>query len=245
MATCPRGHSSVATDYCDECGTPINAPVLPTPLADVTSTGGASPAPEAGGQLCPDCGTSRNGRFCEVDGFDFEALNPSAHRPVPDNGASLPRPQPGAISPAAVTGAPTPPSPGTLRLVVSADRAYHDRMAAIDAPDADSVAFPAFCPERRFALADGRHLLIGRRSRSRGIEPDIDLTGPPEDVGVSHAHAVLMSTSDGAWTVVDLGSSNGTYLNDSTDPVVPNVPTPVKEGDRIHVGAWTTMTITS
>ena len=25
MATCPKGHTSVATDYCDECGTPIGA----------------------------------------------------------------------------------------------------------------------------------------------------------------------------------------------------------------------------
>ncbi|MFG2041407.1 FHA domain-containing protein [Dactylosporangium sp. NPDC048998] len=236
MATCPRGHSSVATDYCDECGTPINAPVLPTPIAEVASAGGAPPASAAGGQMCPDCSTPRNGRFCEVDGFDFEAQN-------------LPAQQPDGISQTTVTGTPTPlpasPSNGVLRLVVSADRAYHDRMAAIDAPDADSVAFPVFCPERRFALADGQHLLIGRRSRSRGIEPNIDLTGPPEDVGVSHAHAVLMSTPDGAWTIVDLGSSNGTYLNDSTDPLKPNVPTPVKEGDQIHVGAWTTLTIIS
>jgi hypothetical protein len=235
MATCPRGHTSVATDYCDECGTPINAPVLPAPIAEVT--------PAAGGQECPDCGTPRSGRFCEVDGFDFEAQTPPAQKPTPDRTASVP--QPDGISQAAVTGTSTPASNGVLRLVVSADRAYHERMAAVDAPDAESVAFPVFCPERRFALAEGQQLLIGRRSRSRGIEPNIDLTGPPEDVGVSHAHAVLMSTSDGAWTVVDLGSSNGTYLNDGTDPLKPNVPTPVKQGDQIHLGAWTTLTITS
>ncbi|WP_432837784.1 FHA domain-containing protein [Dactylosporangium sp. CA-092794] len=230
MATCPRGHSSVATDYCDECGAPINAPVLPAPAAAVPAPGGAPPAPAAAatGEVCPDCGTPRSGRFCEVDGFDFEAQTPPAQSPPAHQPAPVPAPPPG----------------GTLRVVVSADRAYHDRMAAIDAPDADRVAFPVFCPERRFALADGQHLLIGRRSRSRGIEPDIDLTGPPEDVGVSHAHAVLMSTSEGAWTVVDLGSANGTYLNDGTDPIKPNTPAPVKEGDQIHVGAWTTLTIT-
>jgi hypothetical protein len=255
MATCPRGHSSVATDYCDECGTPINAPVLAPPVAEATPPAGVMwPAPAAGGQQCPDCGTPRSGRFCEVDGFDFEAQTPPARQPAPDRTANMP--QPDGISQAAVTGAPIPaPAPvpavsastptGALRLVVSADRAYHDRMAAVDDPDAESVAFPVFCPERRFALTDGQQLLIGRRSRSRGIEPNIDLTGPPEDVGVSHAHAVLMSTPDGAWTVVDLGSSNGTYLNDGTDPLKPNVPTPVKPGDQIHVGAWTTLTITS
>jgi hypothetical protein len=241
MATCPRGHPSAATDYCDECGTPINAPVLPPPVAQETPR----PAPTTGGLECPDCGTPCTGRFCEVDGFDFEAQTPPAHQPAPDSTASPP--QPDGISQPAVTGTPTPaPSPnGALRLVVSADRAYHDRMAAVDDPDAQRVAFPVFCPDRRFALTEGQQLLIGRRSRSRGIEPNIDLTGPPEDVGVSHAHAVLMSTAAGAWTVVDLGSSNGTYLNDSTDPLKPNVPAPVKPGDRIHLGAWTTLTITA
>ncbi|GAA4261203.1 FHA domain-containing protein [Dactylosporangium darangshiense] len=247
MATCPRGHSSVATDYCDECGTPINAPMLPAPIAEVTPASVGWPAPAAGGQECPDCGSPRSGRFCEVDGFDFEAQTPPAQKPAPDSTTSTP--QPDGISQTAVTGTstptPTPSANGVLRLVVAADRAYHERMAAVDAPDAESVAFPVFCPERRFTLAEGQQLLIGRRSRSRGIEPNIDLTGPPEDVGVSHAHAVLMSTSDGAWTVVDLGSSNGTYLNDSTDPLKPNVPTPVKQGDQIHLGAWTTLTITS
>jgi pSer/pThr/pTyr-binding forkhead associated (FHA) protein len=115
-------------------------------------------------------------------------------------------------------------------------------MAAIDAPDAETVAFPVFCPERRFALIGGQ-LLIGRRSRSRGIEPEIDLTGPPEDAGVSHSHAALVSTPEGGWAVVDLGSSNGTYINDSTTPIAPNKPVPVKEGDQIHVGAWTTLTL--
>ncbi len=82
-------------------------------------------------------------------------------------------------------------------------------------------------------------------SRSRGIEPEIDLTGPPEDAGVSHSHAALVSTPDGGWAVVDLGSSNGTYINDSTTPIAPNKPIPVKEGDQIHVGAWTTLTLLS
>jgi hypothetical protein len=128
---------------------------------------------------------------------------------------------------------------GSWRLVASADRAYYARMSAADG---DSVAFPAFCPDRRFALT-GSQLLIGRRSRSRGIEPDVDLTGPPEDAGVSHAHALLVSTPDGGWSVVDLDSANGTYVNEADDPIQPNVPVPLKDGDRVHVGAWTTLTI--
>jgi pSer/pThr/pTyr-binding forkhead associated (FHA) protein len=115
-------------------------------------------------------------------------------------------------------------------------------MQALAGPDADGVGFPPFCPERRFPLT-GRQFLVGRRSRSRGIEPEIDLTGPPEDPGVSHAHAILLAQEGGGWAVVDLDSANGTYLNDSEDPIEPNLPVPVSAGDRIHVGAWTTLTL--
>jgi pSer/pThr/pTyr-binding forkhead associated (FHA) protein len=126
-------------------------------------------------------------------------------------------------------------------VVVTADRDYHARMQAAAVAGAQPVQFPAFCPERRFALPN-RQVLIGRRSRSRGIEPDIDLTGPPEDAAVSHAHALLVTVPEG-WAVVDLDSANGTYVNEATDPIEANVPVPVHDGDRIHVGAWTTMTL--
>src|SRR6266508_3658511 len=229
MPTCPRGHDTVATDYCDECGTPIGAAVTPAPAP------AAAPeqAPAAGGEPCPDCATPRTGRFCEVCGWDFQAEAP----PKP--------PAPSKVETASKAEAGTPPAAPSnveLRVLVSADRSYHSRMAAAAGPDAPSVAFPAFCPERRFAL-HGTQLLIGRRSRSRGIEPDIDLTGPPEDAGVSHAHALLVSTPDGGWNVVDLDSANGTYLNEGTDPIEANVPVAVKAGDRIHLGAWTTLTL--
>ena len=242
MPICPNQHDSVATDYCDECGTPIgaapSAPPAPTLSVDAA----------AGGEPCPDCGTPRSGRFCEVCGCDFLAESPSA-RPseaggiseaatvtldagsTMDLGSASWSPGPAAASP-----------PAARRVAVSADRAYHARMLDAAAPDATPVAFPAYCPERRFALT-ATQVLIGRTSRSRGIQPDIDLTGPPEDAAVSHAHALLVATPDGGWSVVDLDSANGTYHNEGTDPITANVPVPVKDGDRIHVGAWTTLTL--
>src|SRR5437763_8653693 len=124
----------------------------------------------------------------------------------------------------------------------SADPAYHRRNWNLSAPEPQRIPYPPFCPERRFPLRTTQSL-IGRRRPSRGIEPDIDLTGPPEDAAVSHSHALLVASGDNGWTVVDLASANGTYLNDSTEPIEPHVPVPVKDGDRIHVGAWTTLTV--
>lgn len=276
MPTCPKGHQSAATDYCDECGAPIagsNGAVAAAPsggagtAAAGAGTGGgdgASARTVVGAPdelaVCPTCGAPRTGRFCETDGYDFVAAElgggqapvkvtgpppPAENEPRDPNPSTTDTPPP-AENELRVTGDPGLPAanaPATgWRAVASADRAFFGRMRALAGPDADGVAFPPFCPERRFALA-GKQFLIGRRSRSRGIEPEIDLTGPPEDPGVSHAHAILLAQEGGGWAVVDLDSANGTYLNDSEDPIESNLPVPVSTGDRIHVGAWTTLTL--
>jgi hypothetical protein len=315
MATCPKGHQSAATDYCDECGAPISAAgsagtgsvpagsaATPGP-AGAGANGPAAPGPNGAtagpgrdgaaagaGVACPDCGSPQTGRFCEVCGHDFllEGLNgapESAPRPAAagseTTGGAVPDPVGGAAqapgaagavgaasagaAPVATVGAASmgaasagtagavstgasgdlphrPAAVGGWRVVVAADAAYHARMRASAAEGAEEIAFPAFCPERRFVLQGGQ-VLIGRHSRSRGIEPGIDLTGPPEDAAVSHAHALLVADADGGWAVVDLDSANGTYLNDADDPIQANTPVPLTDGDRIHVGAWTTLTL--
>ena len=131
-------------------------------------------------------------------------------------------------------------APAAWTAVVTADRAYFDRVVAADGPDAGTLTFPAYCPERRFTLS-GREMRIGRRSVSRGLEPEIDLTGPPEDPGISHLHAVLIAEPDGSWAVLDPGSANGTQLNGADIATGRRVP--VRNGDRICVGAWTVLTI--
>nr|MDT0657406.1 FHA domain-containing protein [Micromonospora sp. DSM 115978] len=129
-------------------------------------------------------------------------------------------------------------------VVVVADRAYFEVITGHGGEDAGTLSFPRFVAERRFPLV-GEQLLIGRRSRSRGVHPDIDLVGPPEDPGVSHLHALLVAGENG-WAVVDLESANGTYLNDpDSNPIESNVPVPVADGDRIYIGAWTLLTVRS
>jgi pSer/pThr/pTyr-binding forkhead associated (FHA) protein len=124
--------------------------------------------------------------------------------------------------------------------VATADRAYYDRVLAAGGPDAAALDFPAYCPERRFQLT-GPEMRIGRRSTSRGLEPEIDLTGPPTDPGVSHLHAVLIAGPDGGWAVLDPGSANGTQVNGGDIPG--GVKVPLHSGDQVHVGAWTLLTI--
>jgi hypothetical protein len=124
----------------------------------------------------------------------------------------------------------------TWQLTATADRTF---FGLVDAGDVD---FPVDGFERSFDLRDER-AMIGRRSTSRGIYPDIDLSGPPTDTGISHVHAVLVRQSGGTWAVVDPGSTNGIYLNDRSDAIPRDELVPVAEGDRIHIGAWTTLTL--
>jgi hypothetical protein len=121
---------------------------------------------------------------------------------------------------------------------VTADQNYFERV------DAGGVNFPTGGAHRRFGLQRDRNT-VGRRSASRGIYPDIDLSEPPTDTGVSHLHAVLIRGADDSWAIVDPGSTNGIYLNDSLDAIPTDELIPVAEGDRIHIGAWTMLTLHS
>jgi pSer/pThr/pTyr-binding forkhead associated (FHA) protein len=124
--------------------------------------------------------------------------------------------------------------------VAASDRAYFETVVAAGAPDAAAVEFPGYTPEHRFRLA-GPEMRIGRRSVSRGLEPEIDLTGPPTDPGISRLHAVLTAEPDGSWTILDPGSENGTLVNGRE--ITAGVRLPLHDGDRIHLGAWTVITI--
>jgi hypothetical protein len=133
-----------------------------------------------------------------------------------------------------------PSGPAAWTAVVAADRAYYDNVIAAGGPDAGKVQFPGYCPERRCRLS-GPEMRIGRRSASRGLEPEIDLTGPPVDPGVSRLHAVLIADPDGSWVILDPGSANGTLVNDNE--ITTGARVPLRDGDRINLGAWTLITI--
>ncbi|MFF8829643.1 FHA domain-containing protein [Streptomyces sp. NPDC015131] len=143
--------------------------------------------------------------------------------------------------------APQPPQPQPApqqgwTAVVAPDREYFMAMMRRSGPEAAGLNLPAYSPEQRLPLT-GNQVSIGRRRQSTGESPDIDLSVPPEDPGVSHQHAVLVHQPDGTWAVVDQNSTNGTTINGAEDPIQPYVPVPLKDGDRVHVGAWTTITV--
>jgi hypothetical protein len=200
-ATCPNGHVSATTDYCDRCGALIDAAdEQRTPPSEVTRRSAATE--------CPVCGTERvaDDRFCESCGYDFAA-------------------------------APAGPAPASAawELVIVADRHYFDRY------DAHDIDFPGGLTPRRLALEQAE-VRVGRgRQGPDGRAEDVDLTGAGGDPALSRLHAVLARQDDGSYTVEDVGSTNGTELNGRA--LASHEPVRLADGDRIQLGAWTTITV--
>jgi FHA domain-containing protein len=264
MAVCPNGHDSASEDFCDVCGmriaaspgnpsaaAPSSAPGLPA--TGLPGTGafptGAMPAsgpitgppgtPAGTAEPCPRCGTAKSGQFCESCGFNFAAPTAPTSPTTPTTPPAPSSPPTGAQLPPAAQ-APAPDVHVTWTAVVAADRAYYDQVRTASGTEGEAIDFPAYYAERRFRLA-GTQMRIGRRSVSRGLEPEIDLTGPPVDPGISRLHAVLIAALDGGWAVLDPGSANGTLVNGTEVRVGDQVP--LHDGDRINLGAWTAITL--
>ncbi len=226
MPTCPAGHDSAADDFCDVCGMRIGA----------TSQTPAMPAAAAVGppaETCPQCGAGRTGKFCEACGFDYA----SGHM---RGTVQSPPALRAAASPGQVVAPSGNAGPAGWIAVANPDRGYFDSVRASGGPDAAAVRFPGHGQERVFRLS-GQVMRIGRRSASRALEPEIDLTGPPTDPGISHMHAVLVAEPDGGWAILDPGSANGTQVNGGE--ILTGRRVPLRDGDRIGVGAWTVLTI--
>jgi hypothetical protein len=100
---------------------------------------------------------------------------------------------------------------------------------------------PAAMSERRITLA-GDRVRIGR-GRHGDAAPEIDLAAATADPGISRTHAVLERAAGGAWTVRDVGSTNGTRIGDASGPLAPDVAVELADGDVIRLGAWTTITL--
>ena len=137
-----------------------------------------------------------------------------------------------------MTMPPDPPAGMAWTAVVAADRAYYDTVRIEDGQDTAQILFPDHLTVRRFPLT-GTEVRIGRHSASQHIEPEIDLAGT--DPGISRLHAVLTAGPDGSWSVTDPGTENGILLNGKDVP--PRAAVPLRDGDRLHLGMWTLVTI--
>ena len=240
---CPNCGTPRTGQFCEACGYnfagPRFSPGPPPPgrgPAGPASGGGYSqPVPSSPSRPQPQPPPPGPG----TGGYSWSQPVPSAPSSPAPPAATLPPP-----ARQAADGAPSmssfPYPQATWTAVVGADRAYYERVQAVTGPEGAAVTFPSYYAERRFQLV-GNQMRIGRRSVSRGLAPEIDLTGPPADPGISRLHAVLIATQDGNWAVLDPGSANGTLVNGAEIGVGDQIS--LHDGDRINLGAWTAITV--
>jgi len=111
-AVCPQGHTSQSEDYCDICGTPIEAasgaaPAVPSPAEPAEASSAATTCPHCGSPAAPGA------LFCENCGYDF--TTGTAPQPINADPWALPSdpqpsdPQPG--DPLSSDPKPSEPAP--------------------------------------------------------------------------------------------------------------------------------------
>ena len=266
---CPRCGTLRVGQFCEACGYKFGTaqpPWAPAPPAAPRSSGLSSPSqplstpwPPPSSQPLPSSQpppwppappvSSAPSVSSPLSGPSTPSAPPIPSAPLNPSGSLAPSvpstpsvPSVPTAPPVSLTRpvAPSSYAPPVWAAVVSSDRAYYDSVQAASGPDSAVVPFPSYYAERRFRLA-GSQMRIGRRSVSRGIDPEIDLTGPPVDPGISRLHAVLIATPDGGWAVLDPGSANGTLVNGTEIPT--GVQVPLHDGDRINLGGWTAITV--
>jgi len=179
--------------------------------------------------------------FCEGCGYDFTTgalpappspldLGLPTLAPAPE--ADLDLPTAATEPPAAEPAEPAGPEGPAWVAEMWVDPDWYRQLPVQPDDPLPSAGLP------KVVVLRGTSALVGRPSRSRDINPDLDCT---PDSSVSRKHAQL--TTDGQrWWVEDLGSANGTFVAAAGDPL-PDEPIAARHelagDDRIWVGGWT------
>lgn len=85
-----------------------------------------------------------------------------------------------------------------------------------------------------FFLSSGDETTIGRADPVTGILPDVDLTGVDNNRSVSRRHAKIIHSGNEYHVLEEVGTVNGTYVNDQRIPT--GIPVTVHNGDLIKIG---------
>lgn len=254
--TCPAGHTSTSTDYCDVCGAPLGTPARPTapPRAAV-------PTPST----CPHCGSAAasGALFCENCGYDFTtgatplpAAPPSgspaaapAATPAGGGATRAPLEPPAGVAPAPGTAPagpgrdPLDPPPAVVTPPGAESAPAPDPAAPLTPPPAGDAWVAELWVDPDWYAAQqsedpmpsvGLPVLVPLRERSLLVgRPSASRNIRPQvdagaDTGVSRRHCQL-NTDGHRWWVEDLQSSNGTFVARAGE-ALPH--TPIRPGQR-------------
>ena len=85
-----------------------------------------------------------------------------------------------------------------------------------------------------FFFSSGDETTIGRADPVTGILPDVDLTPVDTSRSVSRRHAKIIRTGEEFHVLEEVGTVNGTYVNEQRIPT--GVPVTLHNGDQVKIG---------
>ncbi|HUP63174.1 MAG TPA: cyclic nucleotide-binding domain-containing protein [Thermoanaerobaculia bacterium] len=92
-----------------------------------------------------------------------------------------------------------------------------------------------------FFFSSGDETTIGRADPVTGILPDIDLTPVDNNRSVSRRHAKIIKSGSEYHVLEEVGTVNGTYVNDQRIPT--GVPVTLHDGDLLKIGLISMKTV--
>ncbi|HYI09713.1 MAG TPA: cyclic nucleotide-binding domain-containing protein [Thermoanaerobaculia bacterium] len=92
-----------------------------------------------------------------------------------------------------------------------------------------------------FFFSNGDETTIGRADPVTGILPDIDLTPVDTNRSVSRRHAKIIKSGNDYHALEEVGTVNGTYVNDQRIPT--GVPVTIHNGDLLKIGLISMKTV--
>ncbi|MEB3291890.1 MAG: FHA domain-containing protein [Synechococcales bacterium] len=222
MLVCPNcNHTNpIGAIQCEACFTPL--PAMAT---------------------CPNCGTSApaDAAFCGQCGFNLKAMA------VPASGLpDLVTPDPVVIPP--LPEMPPPPVPIAAPTPEPIPSLNGDPAEAALMPTLNLTPAPVAAPQTQLQQQVAKLLHVQTNTMveippgltivhigkpNDRVPPDIDVAGFPHSEVVSRIHADLRIEGD-AYYIEDVGSSNGTYINNAPLPVGSRYR--LRFGDRIALG---------
>jgi CRP-like cAMP-binding protein len=112
---------------------------------------------------------------------------------------------------------------GALEATQSAPAEVHHRHRLVDLTSG-----------AEFFFSKGDETTIGRADPVTGILPDIDLTSVDANRSVSRRHAKIICSGNQYFMLEEVGTVNGTYVNDQRIPT--GTPVTIHNGDGIKIG---------
>jgi hypothetical protein len=228
MTTCPQcGTQNLpGMAYCEQCGAPLAAPAIASASPQDANSGAADAIAQAQAML-DQMNATDNQADAPTPGQDATpAGTQTAASASAEGGSSVP----GA--------APVDGSSGFPQTTPPDDSSGGSQSAA-------PVQAPATPSDLTITFGDGSHYIVqgditnvGRSDVAQNWHPELDVIpygGGAPDLGVSR-HQAVIQRHGGTFTVIDVGSTNGTFVNGQV--LEYNKPAELHDGDSIAFGAF-------